>query len=410
MHVVILSDLETQGGAAIAASRLTEALIEQGVRVTRIVGIPDGERHPWDTLVLRLENLKFWERCGLKFSKGILSDLREVIKLRMISKRLESVLSDLQPDIINIHNLHYMGWSPDLIKICKRFAPVVWTLHDMWSFTGHCAYSYDCEKFITGCDKSCPIPFQYPPLQPKLIKNAWDTRQRLFREYKDIVAISPSHWLAKEAKRGLWKGHDVYVVPNGLLLNVYKPIDKEIARASLGIRKSGLILLSAAQNLNVHRKGGNILIEALKRISDRQYTFLTFGRGILPEKILDNPVLHLGFVNPERVKVLAYNAADLFVHPAPVDNFPNTVLESIACGTPIVSFNVGGLSEMVKVKQSGWLSDVISPAGLAEKIECATDEVLKEGDYRNSCRNIAESHFSSQLQAKRYLSIFKSLC
>jgi len=73
MHVVILSDLETQGGAAIAASRLTEALIEQGVRVTRIVGIPDGERHPWDTLVLRLENLKFWERCGLKFSKGIFS-------------------------------------------------------------------------------------------------------------------------------------------------------------------------------------------------------------------------------------------------------------------------------------------------------------------------------------------------
>jgi hypothetical protein len=149
----MLSDAETSGGAAIAASRLATALVEAGNDVTRIVFMPDAESHPWTTVSL---NLHVREDVFLHAINSIPLGLGTAARTTLISRRLDRLLDRISPDIINVHNIHGADWPSALINVCARHAPTVWTLHDTWSFTGHCAYFYDCEKFTARCDTSCP--------------------------------------------------------------------------------------------------------------------------------------------------------------------------------------------------------------------------------------------------------------
>lgn len=406
MHVVMISDAETSGGAAIAASRLAEALVQLGIRVTRIVNHTDGQEYPWTTQVLRV---RLREEIALKVLKKFCIRLGMYTLKWLISQRLHHFLMKLRPNVINVHNLHGAGWPPDLLAVCAHHAPTVWTLHDMWSFTGHCAYSYECEKFISGCDCKCPIPNDYPALAPNRIECSWQRRKKLFSNYPSLIAVCPSRWLAREAKRGFWKSHRVEVIPHGVNLEVYKPVEKFLARNALGIEASAPVVLTAAQNLNDRRKGGAILIEALQKVRIRPFILITLGHGSI-SIATDGITLHsLGYIDHERTKVLVYNAADLLVHPAIADNLPNIVMEAIACGTPVVSFAIGGTQELVRPNQTGWLANEVSSEALASTIDTALTDLHNGVNLRASCRNVAKAEYSSHLQAQRYLDLFKSL-
>jgi glycosyltransferase involved in cell wall biosynthesis len=406
----MLSDLETQGGAAIAASRLAQALVESGERVTRVLAFTDGKDHVWKTVNLRM---KYPTPLGARIMRRMHRIIqREKGERRVINRSLHALLEDLSPDVINIHNLHGAlseNWSVELVQICARYAPVVWTLHDMWSFTGTCAYSYDCRKFITGCDSACPMSEEYPALAPHLIARAWEERRAVLKSEPNVVAVAPSRWLARQAEQGAWAGHRVEVIPYGLPLEAYRPIERDLARNALGISAEGPVLLIASQFLSEQRKGGAILEEALWFLSRRPLTLVTLGnrnRSFQPEGVH----LHeLGYVDHERTKVLAYSAADVFVHPAPVDNLPNVVMEALACGTPVVGFGIGGVPEMVRAHQTGWLCGSVSSKALAETLEQALAELDMGVNLRDSCRAVAEAEYSSLLQARRYLELFQSL-
>jgi glycosyltransferase involved in cell wall biosynthesis len=215
--------------------------------------------------------------------------------------------------------------------------------------------------------------------------------------------------LAQEAREGLWKGHRVEVIPNGLSLETYRVQERNLAREALGIKACVPVILTAAQNISERRKGGKILIEALQQLSDCPFTLVTLGHGRLPERINDIQVHSLGYIDNERIKVLVYNAADLFVHPAPVDNLPNVVMEAIACGTPVVGFAIGGIKDMVRLGQTGWLTKEVSPEALAKVIKLALADLQQGVDLRLSCRSVAEAEYGSDLQAKRYIELFMSL-
>lgn len=322
------------------------------------------------------------------------------------------MLGELRPDAINVHNLHMAviaGFSPELLRACRSHAPTVWTLHDMWSFTGRCAYSYDCRKFLTGCDSTCPTPHEYPALAPGRIAGAWQMRKQLFDEHRELVAVTPSGWLAKEAAAGLWQEHRVEVIPNGLPLDVFRPLDRAESRKALGIDADGPVLLVAAQNLAERRKGGALLAEALRLMGNAQFTLITLGARS-PELPSDNVrILSLGFVGEQRKLVQAYSAADVFVHPAPADNLPNVVMEAIACGTPVVSFAVGGLPDMVRPSQTGWLAQEVTAKSLADALKVALNELERGANLTRSCLAVAEAEYSVDLQARRYAALFEEM-
>lgn len=407
MHIAMISDYETRGGAAISASRLAEALCLTGHRVTRIVVMPEGSEHPWETAAIRIES-------PLRVGRHLLPG-RWWGKLRSVlfKNTLRRILMNLRPDVINVHNIHGAigaGCSPEILRVCLDHAPTVWTLHDMWSFTGGCAYSYNCQKFLTGCDASCSNPIEYGALECKWVASAWEQRQRLLDELSLVVAVTPSYWLAGEAKSGLWAGHRIEVIPYGLPLGIYRPVDRTLAREALGIETPGPVVLVGAQNLSDPRKGCTLLIEALNRVSYRPFTLVTLGSGRVHVEGDGIKVCHLGYVDHERTKVLCYSAGVFFVQTALADNLPNVLIEAIACGTPVVAFPVGGTPDVVRPGQTGWLTSEVSSSGLAHTIDKVLEETQPGASLRNSCRAVAEAEYSSDLQAQRYLSLFQSLC
>jgi glycosyltransferase involved in cell wall biosynthesis len=279
----------------------------------------------------------------------------------------------------------------------------------MWSFTGRCAYRFDCQKHLTGCDATCPTADEYPRVQPHLIRDEWERRRDLFRSTPGLVAVTPSRWLADEARAGLWAGHRVEVIPNGLPLEVFHPVERGLARAALGLPSDRPVLVVAAQHLGDRRKGGHLLSAALPLVAHRPLTVLTLGEGRPPATGTGIETVGLGYVTSDRLKALAYSAADVFVHPAPADNLPNVLLEALACGTPAVGFAVGGMPDVIRPGVSGWLAPEPTAAALARAITEALGELAAGADYRPRCRDLAEREYAQHTQAERYLALFRSL-
>lgn len=404
----MLSDHETLGGAAQAASRLATALCRQH-EVVRLVLFPDGRPHPWRTHVPGTESS--FARMARRVPRK-LGLLPYPATPSFAARELFAVLWKLAPSVVNVHNLHGgtdWGWTANLVGVCAKLAPVVWTLHDMWSFTGRCAYAYDCAKFTTGCDATCPTPHEAPPLAPERIAAAWRERRRVLTAGKllsEIVAVTPSRWLAGEAQRGLWAGHRVEVIPYGLPTDVFVPIPRDEARRRLGVTSDGPVLLLAAYDLTERRKGAEILPRLWHAVRRRPLTVLTMGYGRLDIADPHIRVHELGWIDDDRTKALAYSAADALVHPAPVDNFPNTLLEAFACGTPAVGLPIGGVREQIRPGVSGWLA--ADPS--AEALGQAVDQAIASGeDLRAACRALAEREYGMALQAERYGKLFGDL-
>ncbi len=397
MHIVLISDFETLGGAAISASRLAEALLCKGHRVTRMVYNSDKRVHPWATVNL----------CPNIRARAVRRLLPSYVKRSAALAQIDSALKTLRPDVINAHNLHgamVYGWSPELVAVCGRHAPTAWTLHDMWSFTGGCAYADNSRGFLSGCDAACRCLL----IQPGSASRAWRRRKRLLERNRALVAVTPSNWMAREALAGLWRNHHVAVIPYGLSLESFVPLQRSLARAALGVDTSRPVLMVAAHHFMERRKGAEIFADALSKL-DQLVTVLTLGGGGLHVGSGDIRLHELGFIEHERTKVLAYNAADVFVHPAVADNLPNVAIESIACGTPVVGFPIGGMGDLIKPGQTGWLAKDVSPSALAQAIDLALTAIKSGNDLRASCRTTAESEYGAELQAERYARLFEEM-
>jgi len=405
---MIVSNRESGDGGAIAASRLAGALAGQGAEVMRIVECPDDQPHPWSTRVLtvRIRERAIAEGIGrISWTWGM-----RWLRGRLRAKAL-SILADTRPDVINVHNIHGATWDLELVETCLEFAPTVWTLHDMWSFTGRCVFSRECRKFLTGCDHTCPTSDEYPALAPELIRRAWEWRQKLLQGRPDLVAVSPSRWLAEQARAGLWRDHPVEVIPNGLPLDIYRPLPRHWARRALQLPTEGPVVLVAAFAVTDPRKGADLLAHVLGALRWPSVTVVTMGYGRLSVHTPGLRMVPLGYVDHERTRVLVYNAADLLVHAAVADNFPNTIAEAIACGTPCVAFPVGGIPELVIPGKTGWLAPEISAEALAETLSAALESIMTDGqNLRRTCRAFAKTHLDVRIQAHRYLDLFYRVC
>lgn len=411
MNVALLSDHETLGGAAQSASRLAGAL-GQHHAVTRLVGFADGGPHGWQTRVLPPEE-PAWRRQLYRVPRRLWpARFPRPNTAAFVERQLTDALRHLRPDIINLHNLHGAapwGWGPRLAAIAARFAPVVWTLHDMWSFTGRCAYSYECRRFETGCTSECPTPNEPPTLPAEQIAHAWAERALLLAETPNLAAVAPSRWLADEARRGAWAGRRVEVIPYGVPTDVFRPAPRRDARQALGLPETGHVLLLAACDLSERRKGAAIVSQLGPHLTERPFTLLTMGRGPSPFAGSRVRVHALGWIDDDATKALAFSAADALLHPAPVDNLPNVVLEALACGTPVIALPIGGVPEMVRPGSTGWLAATATPVALAAALDAALAALDHGADFRGSCRYVAETEYTLELQARRYERLFEEL-
>ncbi|WP_338668968.1 glycosyltransferase [Pseudodesulfovibrio methanolicus] len=398
MRVLLISDTEAKGGAAIAAARMACALGKAGHEVGMVVndpqeGLPAG---PWQRYVVRAEESIPWNRVpDASLEAEALGGL-------------ERTLNEFSPDAVSVHNIHggaRVGWSVDLVRLCAGRVPTVWTLHDTWSFTGRCAYLDGCSLFRDGCDERCPTTGEYPFLRPGGVSAEFSRKAGVLRVSPGLAAAAPSRWMAELAACGLWRGREVRLLPNCLDTAAYAPGDRAEARRALGLAVEGRVLLLCAANFGDPRKGVGMAREALKRLG-APLTLLVMGRA---DDLPDLPgvtVKRLGFVADQARQIMAYRAADAMLHPALQDNLPNTVLESLACGTPVAGFDVGGMGDLVLDGLTGRLAASVTPEGLAE---AAIDCLERSETLGAAGRAHVLEQFSEAWMAARWTALIQTL-
>ncbi|WP_017303053.1 glycosyltransferase family 4 protein [Spirulina subsalsa] len=400
VEVLHINQSDIKGGAAIAAYRLHQGLLQQGVESRLLVGEAKqaGDRIAIIPRRLRLENQL--SRLNRRLSLNYLNVIS--------SFEIPRHPFYQQAEILNFHNLHTGYFNYLALPSLTREKPAVWTLHDMWSFTGHCAYSYDCDRWKIGCGH-CPYPQEYPEITTDHTPWEWKLKNWLYQQ-SNLTIVTPSHWLAQQVKQSLLKHCHLEVIPYGIDLDTYQPISPSLARTALGINHYKNVLLFGVENLSYRRKGADLLIDALEKLPPtlkQETVLLTFGNSSDKiAQIVGIPNVNLGYIESDRLKALCYSAATLTLFPTRADNLPLVLQESLACATPIISFNVGGVLELIESGKTGYLAEAENVEQFTQGIlELLENSSLVEKMSQN-CRKIAEQRYSLSQQAQQYKNLY----
>lgn len=410
MKILHISLWDKQGGASIAAYRLHKAMRENGRDSKMLVF---NKFLQGDSTIISISSVK--KRC-LNYIFNILES-RRMSKFRPylgnfslsyngFNLKAEQIFKEA--DIVYLHwiNDNFISIS-EIEQILKTGKTIIWFLHDMWPMTGGCHYSLDCIKYQIECG-ACPLLKS---------SNKKDISYQILKEKKgwcsshnNLVIVTPSKWLGKCAKSSLlFSANKNFIIPNLLNTNIFKPIDKKSARQIMNLPENGKIILFGAEKVTNAYKGWKYLIEALALIN-KDYLIVTFGEIPDQSDLVDIPLIHFstGRIFDDYSLVLLYNTADVFVIPSLAENFPQTALESISCGTPVVGFNVGGIPDIVKHKETGFLANYRDAVDLAEGIGW----VLSNPEYAkmtDDCRKYAVNNFSSKRVVSKHFELLDLL-
>lgn len=305
-------------------------------------------------------------------------------------------------EIVQLHNTHGSYFSHSALPLLSKRRPVVWFLHDMWPFTGHVTYSYDCDRWLHGCI-SCPYVGEYARLPRDTASMLWRWKRFVYARSR-LTIVTPSKWLGRLAGSSPLLGRfPVHVVPNGVDLERFRPQDRRAARTRLGLDPDRPTVLFAGADLADRRKGGALLVDAMSRL-ERDVQLVAAGGAGVPG--LD--ATPLGVLSEERMAD-AYAAADVYVLPTRADNFPNTAIESLACGTPVVAFSVGGVPEVVRHLETGYLAPPEDAGALADGLRKLLDDHELRARLGAKARAVAEAEFSIEQQARGLADLYRSL-
>jgi glycosyltransferase involved in cell wall biosynthesis len=408
MKVLILNESDLDGGAARAAYRLHQGLQHLAVESQMLVRAKfSGDRTviaqktaltklgpPLDGLPLKM----YRDRSASMFSTQWFPD------------SAIAAVHSRPPDVIN---LHWVCNGYLTIETFPKFRqPLVWTVHDMWPFTGGCHYTGDCQKYLDACG-ACPQLKSHRDFD--LSRWVWQRKAKAWRGL-NLTLVSPSRWMAEQMQASaLLRQVPVNVIPNGIDLQRYQPRQKAVVRTLLNLPPDPyLILFGAGGGTSDPRKGFALLQAALQQLAQTEWgtriQLVVFG-AVPPETplALGFPVHYMGKLQDDLSLAMVYAAADVFVAPSVQENLSNTVVEAIACGTPCVAFKIGGMPDLIDHHQTGYLARPYEVEDLARGIVWVLEDAERHRALQIGAREKAEREFSEQLQAQRYRTLFAEL-
>lgn len=332
----------------------------------------------------------------LHFSKSMLLD-RHGFGSREATRLFIKQVEKIDPDVIGLHNIHgYYINIKYLFEFLNRLSiPIFWTLHDCWSYTGHCSYydSHNCYNWETEC-RSCPKTAFYPrSLFFDQSNRNFREKSELFGALKDLTIITPSRWLKDEVSRSFLQKYECRVIHNGTDTEIFCPVKTPSTREEK-------IILGVA-NIWDSRKGLNDFLRiAAKLDSDWKIVLI----GLQPAQIKKLPANIIGIERTENVAQLVewYSGATVFVNPTYQDNFPTTNIEALACGTPVITYRTGGSPEAVDEK-TGVVVEKGNIDALIQAIYAIADRIKQEEKINEACRERAQTYFNKSIQFNRYL-------
>jgi glycosyltransferase involved in cell wall biosynthesis len=311
------------------------------------------------------------------------------------------------PDVLNLHWVANFIDYRALFRELPRGLPMVWTLHDMNSFTGGCHYDEACGKFHRCCGE-CP---QLGSSNPgDLSSQVWLRKREAFSSHggRNVRLVTPSRWLADEAaKSSLLSGRTLTVIPYGVDTECFQPRDRELARQKYGIPMEAKTILFVADSTGEKRKGLRILLKAIAGLeSSEEYFSVVIGHEV-DDQILSKRCKVIDFLDDETALSFVYSAADVFVIPSLQDNLPNTAIEALACGIPTIGSSVGGIPELVRDGQTGILVSPMDAVALREAITALLKDRERLASMAKESRRVALREYGLGLQAQRYADVYQ---
>jgi glycosyltransferase involved in cell wall biosynthesis len=399
MNILQINSVCGIGSTGRIATDLHSLLISQGQQTTIAFG-RDAARNCEQTIRIgsKLDNYLHVTRTRILDSHGFGS--------AAATKKLVTRIKALNPDVIHLHNLHgyylHIGLLFDYLKEANK--TVIWTLHDCWAFTGHCAY-FDfvgCERWRSHCH-DCPLKSEYPKsLLLDRSQQNFQQKKALFTGVQKLTIVTPSKWLAALVRQSFLREYPVTVINNGIDLNVFQPTASDFRRRYN--LEDQFILLGVATPWS-ERKGYRYFLDLAKLLRLDEKIVLV---GVSTEQIKELPTGIIGIAKTNSTAELAeiYSAADLFINPTLEDNFPTTNLEALACGTPVVTFNSGGSPECLEagcelVVERGDLPGLLAAIATVRKVGKAA--------YSEQCRKRAQDRFDKDARLGEYVELYKAI-
>ncbi|NBC82521.1 MAG: glycosyltransferase [Bacteroidetes bacterium] len=416
MNITFLNTFESSGGAGIAGKRLANALEINDQPVHNVVVYPgiQKQENVYAYANNRIGKSMAWIKLAIEKGMFYFHEKSPEIRFQFSTNRTGFNVSRLPviktADIIHLHWFHQGLLSlNDFNQLIQLQKPVVWTLHDMWAFTGGCHYAGRCNRFTNECGH---CPYLKKPHNNDLSYSIHSKKAQIYKK-ANINIVTCSKWLANKAKESaLLADMPITNIPNPIDTEKFKPENKSKVRKELGIPINKKIILFGAAKLNEGRKGFKYLLHALKRLASQQpeivdkIALLVFGATDKElSRLLPFQLISLGSIsNPEE----AYNASDVFVLPSLEDNLPNTLMEAMSCGIPCVGFNAGGIPEMIDHKTNGYVSDYKSDEDLLNGISWIINNTEYERLTENARKKVVEN-YAEKIVASQYIELYNNL-
>lgn len=412
MRVLIVNTSDSAGGAAVAARRLTEALINNGVKARMLTADKQtGAIYVARCGQRRRYKLSFlWERLVIWIANGLSRKNLFTVSTANAGVDITRTEEYRKADVIHLHWINQGMLSLDGIrKIIAGGKPVVWTMHDMWPATSICHHAHGCDKYQGECSH---CPFLRFPCKHDLSAVTYRRKLRMMAAGK-VHFVAVSNWLAGMARSAsLLRGQDITVIPNVLSLSHFHMSDRLDSRTVMGIRARHVIIFGAAR-IDIPIKGFDYMKAALAHMTEHMgYSpddlhLLLFGNVRSASTLSDIPVgyTHVGHVADEETLSQLYSASDVLVSSSLYETFGQTIIEAMACGCTPVSFDNSGQTDIIRHKQNGYLARYLSAEDLAAGIDWALHAKLPRRDLRKdvTCR------YSESAIAGKYIKLYNSI-
>ena len=411
MKILIVNTYDITGGAARAAYRLHRSLLNEDIDSQMLVA---GKYSDDYTVLPPVQNLGIIKKLLRRLQSRFLNPIKNYpskTKTLFSSSFLDystivDTINKINPDIVHLHWI-----CNEMIKIeelAKIKAPIFWSLHDMWAFTGGCHYDEECGRYADSCGQ-CKVLDSSD--DNDLSRTIFQRKQKTFTLINNMTIVGLSHWLSSCAqKSALFKNKRIVTLPNPINIQKFKPVDQKIAREIFSLPKDKKLVLFGAMNATGDpRKGFLELQEAIKMITEDEIELVVFGSSV-PE---DKPDLkfkthYLGQLNDDISLEILYSACDAMVVPSLQENLSNAIMESLSCATPVVGFAIGGNNDLIDHQKNGYLATPFDSADLAKGIEW----ILNAENYDELCTNARKKvleKFDSKIVAKQYIELYEEI-
>lgn len=396
LSIVHINTHDKAGGAAKVAWRLMENQRDEGHDANMLVGS-------------KMSNSPYSYAFPLEIDPSIQAYYRQTGQLFYEcqgSHKLTNHQLVRTADILHLHNLHGGYFNPFSISALSHLKPVVWTLHDMQSITGHCAHSFDCEKWMIACGE-CPYLTTEPALHIDTTTQLLQDKKRIY-EHSYLWVVTPSKWLKNKVERSILRNQPVELIYNGIDTNIFRPYNKKEARKIFHIPEDALVIGAVGHGgtLENQWKGGKYTQAVLEIFMARFPDCIFVNIGANSET--RNPrILNVPHISSESELAQAYSTLDIFLYTSIADNCPLVVLEALSCGVPIVTFDTGGIPELVRDGVDGQVTQYKNEREIAKSLDKLASDAGLRAQYGRNARERAISKFDHKMVLEQYGKLYE---